>query len=1625
MRKPEVTRLDTTTEQNNTVGVYLVNPNPPDLETYNQEDMFIYASLTAYPKPRTLLTVENAQSSYFSGQDGDKVTFISTTKQNDKQYVTTNHLLYNGIDSPIEGFGITSIDVRLETNFVPTVTIKFYDTLGYALREFDEKRDTSGQRLGVTGSKNPLATFFSFPYPLYKLELKGYYGKAVSYCLHKIGFDVRFDSTKGGYEIEAKFIGYSYAFFNDLDMKMIFSIGNTERGRELLASRESMSFSDLLVNFAKLTRFVESLKIDSEEYLRASFINGLLARVNQLQRNVGVGINSSATPLTLMAGSNIAFAGVGATNTFSIRDYVVTTPSVVDGYNAFADIINQDISEINDLLTQLRQPNIPQLIKLYPSSFTSDDNDSLYPLPIDNNTTRGQYTGFNYENIVDYLNNKIREKENDAIGDTSMTVEDTLRYIDTHIKQVYTGNLQTSVFMPISFYETRKAINLTIETLRNKFDNLQLEISRLVNSAAEEIGFDPTVRSIFNVLSDNIEVFIQMLFDTAQKASNPAIQEGRRRIFDSIESDIVSGDYIYPFPEVAIDDKKSWLGAIPNINEEYFPEISLIKVFLNAFFDVNNPINRDEFINNLINRTVDIDKNDWFPLSPIDIGSNPLQSTNFTNVNQIYGELLARNIFGVSEFRTLAPSSNSVNFVNPFRTNTPSPAYTILASLEARTLFQNIKNSPLLDELIETEVDLTNPDLLQVLSQYGIPPQPNQYYIDNAKFNNNVSVSDENIFINLAKNNDLANKIKNRTNSFNSYISNYIESSNALGKLKEVYEFDYTDNFILTKDLSIKLLNNQYKRPRNVTSLSEVNSFIPVLVVNKDIIGKYQGDTYDNLFPNTKGEREKLVERKMGILLSIGYTEDIDGFLNSLRYSAIYKVPKLFNQYLGALMYLNDDSEYIDALDSKYQNSISVLSGKTDIFNNSVRDFFKREFDSMTGAEVELYETYLDVFNITANEIAVNTNTFRLTESDIRDTLVPVYAYLWDLYSSPIDIVLTSVNKLTLNNTYQTSQSLIDYCGIIKNMLKSLKREETNNLILQEQQINDLITNDPDLLVSVYESIRAIYAKWVGYNHLNGEVYNVCYGTIGDTEIRRLKNHFHYIDRAWNDIGDEVVINPRSILRLFNENEINAYQYITKILDENNFLVFIAPTYFGFRNEQDMVDMFTPQTSLKNMESFPSIIAMYHGGVAMHLATDSNGYKTDGFDFTAEGLPKDFKTRRVKAGNTQPDDGKYNLTSFLVNFGQQNQSHFKDLSISTTEHRNTSTYFQTISDIFDKGGVTKRFYKGIDIYDLYKFRSFKASITAMGNMMYQPMQYFQLNIPMFKGAYMITSVNHSFTPHDATTSFDGLKISKVVYPLVDKITSYLNLTYSEFFDRPQSELLSEALVLEDSIGYDNDQAVTNSIDTSTTSTNVLFAISPPNQPRTEYIIDDRLTISNLDSELRRVFRARSNYNISGYKCMKWVKYALADIGIIATPFSSGVHAWTLGANIDSSLLILSNPESIISSQGKLDYFNSMDNLAIVFGGYPNRVGGFANDAVNTFLSSNNVNLINRLKAYKQKLPANIVNSQYDIPPITHVGLVYNKTFYDFAKDNVRQGQVGSFIPVMHMNIYTKIKNKIS
>ncbi len=154
-------------------------------------------------------------------QSKNWVSFLGGEELDGKSYLTTYYTDTHYEDilkkNIVEGLGIENITVAFENYYTPTVTIKFVDQRGSSLFGREEATHYNDQ-LTID---NIFGAFFTAPYPKFKLQIKGFYGKPVTLQLTCSGFKGSLNSNTGNFEATATFIGYSYSLLTDIPFQYI------------------------------------------------------------------------------------------------------------------------------------------------------------------------------------------------------------------------------------------------------------------------------------------------------------------------------------------------------------------------------------------------------------------------------------------------------------------------------------------------------------------------------------------------------------------------------------------------------------------------------------------------------------------------------------------------------------------------------------------------------------------------------------------------------------------------------------------------------------------------------------------------------------------------------------------------------------------------------------------------------------------------------------------------------------------------------------------------------------------------------------------------------------------------------------------------------------------------------------------------------------------------------------------------------------------------------------------------------------------------------------------------------------------------------------------------------------
>ena len=402
--------------------------------------------------------------------------------------------------------------------------------------------------------------------------------------------------------------------------------------------------------------------------------------------------------------------------------------------------------------------------------------------------------------------------------------------------------------------------------------------------------------------------------------------------------------------------------------------------------------------------------------------------------------------------------------------------------------------------------------------------------------------------------------------------------------------------------------------------------------------------------------------------------------------------------------------------------------------------------------------------------------------------------------------------------------------------------------VTREEELLD----DNDIKLDTYLTIKNIHDKWLTGSAAEG-LRKTQLGANFDFDQSKeswLYSQFSFVDRAYTDIKHKV-IDPTPLLNLKENPKISLYTLIYDLIAHNQFEFFPLPTTVDF-SSKNFDKTFIPHLTVdkESIDQNPRFYVMYMGGFSDSLDMDTETYEfaNDGFDITPEpcvDCPADYYKGDVITiynqqmipnatllieGEAQDDGGfriggdnavnipsygnwvcvgtggagdckiqKQELKAFAVNYAQDNQNFFKSIALDQAEFQETQESLLVIDALAHEEGTTKDpMLKGQNLLNVYQKRSYSCQVEAFGMMSILPLQYFQLNnVPMFHGAYLITSVEHQVTQGDVSTSFKGVRISQSVIPYVSGFLTAIQdssppnlVKYDEKLDTRELNVLS-------------------------------------------------------------------------------------------------------------------------------------------------------------------------------------------------------------------------------------------
>jgi predicted chitinase len=1328
--------------------------NPDSNDVVNHEDLIMYCNLRAFTRPRSYILNSNSDGIKLQSVASARINFLKPNPEKNKFTTDWTELDASGRPNGEEMLGINSIQITYDTSYVPRVTITMTDVRGQALNE--------------DPGDSPYGAFFNFPYPMFVLEVKGYYGKAVKYLLHLLKYSSKFNYESGNFEITCEFVGFTYALLSDLNVQygLVASqmVINGKSGDEILKKKyeeQKILYPELtndinsilntniytmvgLINKSKdLSTFVETLSQDNDRFREKSGLDGFIDVLQNLYDDINKGNQT-------------------------IRN------------NAF----NERVLLINgNLLFQ----DFPEYGKQLKCNLTAPND-----RPIDF--------------ISESLKNSFNKYFEDSKKIISQNINNLLKIIDGEVKSELTEKL--------GFEPTIRNIMLIICNNYELFLDLLTETSKNAATIRKPKLDDLNKRGLNNNRNNNKK--LEEIYPW------PVLYDNNYNIcyFDSLPSlninDYPENDFVESYLNATIQTNKllEVTGQTLNVSDETINQVLF------------NPIHTQQY-NNTIKSSFKVDLTGYL-IQMVEhallLGTNTWGERNINQVEK-FGDIDAENLINVlgdgikDDLTTL---SNNLKWLNDSIdnsvNNTPIGILQILLNKKTiittndkdnfdklKQQFQYIKEyfSDYITDIVENE-SITNlkgkydslnsirfiPEIKNNLLpgiNYGegsVTTGNNGFitYERNSKFIFPEKISLESIFKpfmeeregsgsliynpELIKNyNNLLNSLKsfliftqtNTNGGFSEYIFNLgikylFDSGNGV---KDI--LDKTPGIVNNKDL---ILFNGVHKVKMASALNYLflndNNFL-----DPNFVGDYRNlSKYRYYFPFTTESYRN------------SYTDDINIYNNNTK-----TFLNVYREIIETIVEIMKTSPTVNDGEISENNFYAIISGgkflidkNGDLSNYSNQNKNKEQYK-------QIYEVLREFF-----------------ETDIE--MVCKSNGISDVYNKPLeywtnnnnwDETLTNSNIINYDNKiynrFKPSYIISKYLQGFKKRIKEIKDSFDNNT--NPTSNTTAVKTANDLKISLYQTFKNINDKWVIDDGSTNQYTWSLSGDVDDNERpvinrnrRFLFEHFFYVDRVNKDIGSEMLLDFR-ILKDYYEmvNSKNSfYSLIGELAKKNEMIFHPLTSYINFggftsNNQTEIDNLFKPLTVLDFESTTPAFIMQYIGKNASYQYENQNHIPdVVKIDFS-DNIPK-LNAPIFKDLN----DGNVvnNPVAFFVDMGIKNQNMFKGITLDQAEFRETNESITVWDQLTSQKENRSIQTIGNNIYPILSRRSYTCRVESLGNMMIQPTMYFYLRyVPLFSGLYLITKVSHSIQPNNVVTNFEGVRMSTFNYPLVSQFVSTL------------------------------------------------------------------------------------------------------------------------------------------------------------------------------------------------------------------------------------------------------------
>lgn len=1242
--------------------------------------------------------------------DSDYKTFYLTDNYVNVSY---NEFSADGSISAGELFGIDSIDISFDVQFFPQVTINFTDVKGFGLMSTMEYNYEAGKINDMT-AKSFFTSLFNFPYPIFTLEVKGYYGKSVSFDLSLLDFHTAFDSQTGNFKTTVKFIGHMYGVYADIPMSYLMVSPYIDYKENLSNVSEN---SEPVGNTWKLIK-------DS---------NG----------------NPIPTYLSVLRTYNDFLGEIEEdTNNFSIISQYVNN----EYYNGVLIDIKKDLETIIEYCKK--------------SVENINDNNII----TDKNIIQYIYTGKTDENNESNFEqySKLKEKIN---NDSSLK-----NFLPGIKKQTLPPTTEGGFYIHLLIFEDindkLKKCGLEIENYKNKKPVLKSSANAdLLVKINNTIGLKPTIKNVYKMIFKHLDCFSKHFYTTLG-----TIDTNRQINFNGYETDIASNlKTIPPFPAVYKSENNNktiiYPGELKTFKNQ--PEIELTENLFNsinyfgeksveALYVIDKA--REETYNTIITTNglffADAKQDEEKKIERHYNIVNPL--SKFSRDHYTYREedkpKNENNNYSRSETIRDIFLSRLATFWRIHHNEKDGAEIEHIAKIEASLLYDT---NPILNEKVIN--GLTGDDLTKTTWDRCCKLSGGTYENKLWGYINYQPGDEENAKSNIVQ---LAKDGRIHYNGYSGSTILVYCTNKSYTEAEEIY-----NNIKYDEKYKIKI-GNGFETPQNdVTGLTSTTIWynpgngVKLFGYNKN--NKTYNKTYYK-FETVRKDDYNYGSYKKSV---IGIEESGFDFLFNK-----YKLYSCNNKGASCEIEYKDPSKtLLGSISYKKEEKESVICNRNKIalFNNVAISSIKEYNDA------KLDNKYIQAIPISVIEEG------DVNDKDFKNKFITDLYFEEHLLKLPVtfnDGGETSNYSVIGKNFQYDNGSLTEekVVEIWKEFIKEVKNKYGfNQSSTSEKKENEVDKENKKIKTDIYYTLKTLYDKW--FSGLNVDYFNLANDACEFNKV-------HYLTTTFNDISNSMVVDIDSFINLISNSVVNSenssqsvLSFMASTAQDNNSTFLTLPMNFNRGNDKNDIDTIFKtynfyDGSLEHDTQGVSYIVMYNGDVSHHLANSKSEYVNDGFDianYNGNNIEENPEAKNLFISNGHD----YTVPAFGVTYGMQNQNYFKNISVDTT-NPSVTDYSIANTLLISQHGSDAGAYNSVpsvkSLYPIYSNRSYTCSVEMMGCMNITPLMYFQLNnVPMFRGAYLITNVHHRITPNDFSTSFSGVRVSKYKIPIN---TDVINLT---------------------------------------------------------------------------------------------------------------------------------------------------------------------------------------------------------------------------------------------------------